>query len=120
MPADTHYMVEMKIKPGKMEEFTALMTEMVAYAKTEPGTLDYEWFLASDGKTVLIHERYRDTAAAAHHSAKFQSDFAPRFFALAKPGQFLFFGEPTPERRKRIKADVHVTKDLGGFTRHDL
>jgi quinol monooxygenase YgiN len=120
MPADTHYMVEMVVKIGKFDEFTALMEEMVASAKNEPGTLDYEWFVAGDRRTVLIHERYRDVEAAAVHSAKFSSDFRERFMDLAKPGKFLFLGEPSPERRKRVKTDVHVLKDLGGFTRHDL
>ncbi len=119
MPADTHYMVEMVVKIGKLDEFTALMDEMVAHAKTEPGTLDYEWYIAPDRRTVLIHERYRDVEAAAAHSAKFSSDFRERFFDLAKPGKFLFFGEPSLERRKRIKSDVHVLKDFGGFSRHD-
>ena len=102
---NTHWIVDMVVEPGKLEEFKTLMAEMVVSAKAEPGVLDYEWFLGADGRTVSIHERYRDAQASADHSAKFREKYAPKFFALAKPGKFVFLGEVTAERRARINAD---------------
>lgn len=36
------------------------MDETIASARQEAGTLGYEWFLAEDGSTCEINERFAD------------------------------------------------------------
>jgi len=117
MADSIHWIVEMVVEPGRLAEFKALMAEMVESARAEPGVTDYEWFVAEDGRSVSIHERYKDAPAAKAHSAKFRAVYAKRFFELAKPARFVFYGRPSDEMREAIKAPVLVLDQIGGFTR---
>lgn len=118
MADSVHWIVDMVVQPGQLDAFKTLMAEMVESTKTEPGVLDYEWSLGPDGQTVSIHERYRDVESSVAHSAKFREKWAPRFFAMATPGKFIFFGEPGADRRARLKCPIVVLEKLGGFSRH--
>ena len=57
------WVVECSVKDGQLDAFKELMEEMVAGTSGEPGTLNYEWFISDDGKTVHIYEKYADSAA---------------------------------------------------------
>src|SRR4051794_10264802 len=56
--------LEATLKPGQQQAFQALMTELIASAQGEPGTLSYEFFGSDDGTVALAYERYADSAAA--------------------------------------------------------
>jgi len=57
------WMLELSLKPGRGQEFTALMQEMVASVRdNEPATLSYEWSLSVAGGACHIFERYTGSA----------------------------------------------------------
>ncbi len=68
------------IKDGQRDALEALMHEMVESAHKEPGTLNYEWTLAEDGKSLHIYERYEDVVATTAHLGGWPT-FADRFLA---------------------------------------
>ena len=65
-------MAEFSIKSGELDNFTALVNEMVeATQANEPDTIIYEIFISEDGKSCQIMERYVDSAAAMTHVGNF-------------------------------------------------
>ena len=59
--------LQVAVRDGRVEDFAALMHEMVESTRQEPGTQIYEWFLSPDRKTCHIYERYADSDAAMAH-----------------------------------------------------
>ena len=72
------WVVELAVKPGKLESFRALMEEMVTSTREEQGALAYQWYVSDDGSTVHIYERYASSAAVMEHLGGFGSKFASR------------------------------------------
>ncbi len=81
-----HLLLALNIKEGELDNFKALVKEMVdATQANEPGTLNYEWFLSDDEKTCHLYERYADSAATMTHLASFGQNFAVRIMAAVEP-----------------------------------
>jgi quinol monooxygenase YgiN len=92
------WMLELQIQDGRSGDFDALAAEMAAATKAnEPGTLDYEWHISSDGTLCHLFERYADSAAAMIHIATFGEKYAGRFFEILKPVGFTLYGSPSAE-----------------------
>ncbi|MCE0496377.1 MAG: hypothetical protein LV481_00315 [Methylacidiphilales bacterium] len=53
MSAEISWVLEVEILPGQLENFRAMAKELIASARTEPGTLAYEWHLNDAG--TLCH-----------------------------------------------------------------
>ena len=85
----------------------------------EPGTLEYEYAVGDDQKTVDVFERYTNShAAVVHVTENFGPNFSKDFLAVAKPGRFVVYGVPTDELKKTL-ADfkpVYMTP-FDGFTK---
>src|SRR5262245_11789779 len=80
------WIVELDVLPGRLAALRKLMKEMVSSARRkEPGTTAFEWFIAENGRTCHIYERYVDSKAALVHVETFGKAFAPRFLACVKP-----------------------------------
>jgi quinol monooxygenase YgiN len=94
------WLLELAVKPGEVENFRALMNEMVESTRAESGTLGYEWFISDDGSVVHIYERYLDSAAVMTHLGAFGEKFAERFLAAVDPTRFTVFGSPSDEVRE--------------------
>src|SRR4051812_39859927 len=88
--------LEASVKSGRIEDVRALMNEMVASTRAEPGALGYEWFVG-DGGSMLLLERYADSAAALAHLGTFGRTFAGRFLDLLDPTRFTVMGAPSGE-----------------------
>ena len=56
MDGEVSWVVELAVKPGQLESFRALMEEMVAWTRQDPGALAYQWFVTDDGTAVHIYE----------------------------------------------------------------
>ncbi len=114
-----HWVLELNIKEGELENFKALMSEMVEAAQAnEPGTTNYEWFISEDQKTCHICERYVDSAATLAHLASFGQNFAERFMAALEPTRFVVYGNPNSEVREALAGlgAVHMAQ-IAGFAR---
>jgi len=118
MDNDVSWVVEISVKPGQLEVFRALMTDMVASTREEPGALSYRWFVSDDGSTVHIYERYADSAATVTHLQNFGANFAERFLAAATPTRFTVYGTPSAEVKEGLNAlGATYLGPFGGFVR---
>lgn len=113
------WVLELNIKDGELENFNALVNDMVEATKAnEPGTTIYEWFVSDDGKQCHICERYVDSAAVMTHLASFGEKFAERFLAILEPTRLVVYGNPSSEARKALAGfgAVHM-EQVGGYAR---
>ncbi len=99
------WVVDHFIKPGQLDNFKALVEELVQSTRNEPNTLAYEWFLGEDNSSCHIYERYADSAATMTHLGTFGEKFADRFNPMVEYKQFAVYGAPNDE----------VKSVLGGF-----
>lgn len=109
---------ELTIKPGELENFKALVSEMVdATQANEPNALNYEYFISPDGKQCHIYERYADSAAVMTHMKNFEA-FAERFMAAVEMTAVTIYGNPSAEVREVVSGLGAVfMAPLAGFAR---
>jgi quinol monooxygenase YgiN len=93
------WQVELAVKPGELENYRALIGEMVEFTETEPSTLIYEYFISQDGQTIYVYERYADAAAAVAHLLAAGKRFGGRSAHMVEIRRFLVFGMPSAELR---------------------
>jgi quinol monooxygenase YgiN len=112
------WVVECSIRDGQLDAFKALMDEMVAGTSGEPGTLNYEWFISDDDKTVHIYEKYADSAATVTHVNGFMEKWAQRFMGCVDVSRFTAYGNPD-ESAREIMAPFggKQLSTWGGFAR---
>lgn len=118
MDDQVSWLLELAVKPGKLDDLRALVVEMVESTRAEPGALSFEWFLSDDEGTVDIYERYADSAAVMAHMANFGERFASRFLAALQPTRSTVFGPASDEVRSALEAlgATHMSF-FGGFVR---
>src|SRR4051794_37471626 len=74
------WILEADIKAGQLDKLKALMREMVeGTQRDEPRALNYEWFIADDGKLLHLYERYSDPDAVMVHRGNFAQKCRERF-----------------------------------------
>jgi quinol monooxygenase YgiN len=116
--SEVAWLFELDLKPGRREDFEALIPEMLEATKAnEPGSRAYQFF-TGDGSAVCVYERYVDSDAALAHMATFGEKFAARFMDAVTPVRFTVLGSPSPqllEALSPIGAVVHTP--LGGYHR---
>jgi len=118
MDGQISWVLQLRVKDGKLEEFRGVMEEMVASTRAEPGTLSYEWYADDDGTTVHVYERYADDAATLAHVAAFGRDFASRFLDVVQPTGYTVYGNPGPDVRTALDSmGATYMGELGGFVR---
>ena len=119
MSETVSWVLEMAIKPGELDNFKALMDEMVEAAQsTQPDTTHYEWFYSEDGSACHLYERYTDSAATLIHLNSFGENFAERFLGAADPTRIVVYGDPNDEVRTILDGFGAVyMEQLGGYAR---
>jgi quinol monooxygenase YgiN len=111
------WLLEVAIRPGKLDDFRAVVADLVAATESEPTTLAYEWHLSADGTVCHIYERYQNSGAIELHLQSFGA-FAARFMEACQPTRFHIYGDPSPEVKSGL-ADLSPDYFalIGGFTR---
>jgi quinol monooxygenase YgiN len=89
--------VELTVKPGQIDNFRALTTEMATMR--EAGVVNYQRFVSADGNFAHVYERYTDSAAAVAHLQRFKKNFSNRFMMMVERTHFTVFGNPSDELR---------------------
>ncbi|HVC87816.1 MAG TPA: antibiotic biosynthesis monooxygenase [Gaiellaceae bacterium] len=118
MDDQVSWVLELAIKPGELENFRALMDEMVDSTRAEPGALGYEWFVSDDGAAVHIYERYLDSDAVMVHLGTFGEKFAGRFLSAVDPSRFTVFGNASDAVSEALAGFGPTYMGFfGGFTR---
>jgi len=104
------FVLEFRIRDGMEDEFRSFMRDMIAATEAEPGTIAYEWFLAEDGKSCHVYERYVDSASFLKHAESF-SRFAQRCEAATTVGFCHVYGSPSDEVKEKLAG---FRPDYGG------
>lgn len=117
MEKTVHWLLEVSVNEGKLQDFKTLMGEMVAATQAEPGTLIYEWYFDESQQTCQINERYQDSSATMVHLQSF-GGFADRFMAAVTPVNFIVMGAPDESVREGL-AGLNPTylRQEAGFSR---
>ena len=112
-------MAEFLIKPGELDNFKALVKQMVeATQANEPDILTYEFFISEDGMRCQIVEQYANSAAVMTHLGHFGPTFGERFMALAEPKGAKVCGNLSDEVREIMSSfGATLFAPVGGFTR---
>lgn len=119
MSSEVFWVFEITLKPGAVDQFTALAKEMVdTNDADEPDTLDYQAFIAANGARVHFYERFVDSAAVMAHVARFGQNFATRLLELATVTRFEIYGDPSDEVKATLAAfnPTYLTP-VAGFRR---
>ncbi len=118
MSGAVSWMLEVAVKPGELENFRALMSEMVDTTRREEGTLAYDWSISDDGSECHIYERYADSDAVMIHLASFGKNFADRFLAAVDPTRLVVYGGPNEAVKEGLSGFAPVyLEPFGGFFR---
>ena len=110
------WIVEAKVKEGRLEEFRTVMNEIVTATEQEKGTLNYQYYLSEDGD-VLVYERFADLESAHIHVTNWDR-YAERWIAAAEPVRMVHLGDMPEDLRARhaVLAPLWL-KPFGGFSR---
>ena len=109
--------VESAVRPGQLDSFRVLTSEMVESTRGEAGVLSYERFVSDDGKVVHVYERYIDSEAAVAHLLAFRKKFGERFEGLVDRKRFTVYGTPSNELKELLDAfGAQYLAPLDGFS----
>lgn len=109
--------VQGQIKEGKYDEFLLIMAQLVALAKSEAGTLMYEWTVSEDKRSVHIYERYQDEDAAKVHLAGWDKS-GPLFLSVVDMDKITVFSQLSKEFAQGFAGPSTVfMKPVGGFVK---
>lgn len=110
--------LEVAVKPGHLDELTALLTEMIDSTRAEAGALIYEWSISDDGGTAHAYERYADSAAVLTHLAGFGEKFAQRLLGAVDVTRFVVYGSPDDQATQALSGfGPSYMAPVGGFAR---
>jgi quinol monooxygenase YgiN len=114
-----HWLYEVKIKDGQLQNLKDLIAEMVAHTKaSEPETLVYSWVVSDDGSAGEVYERYANSEAALAHLATFNRDFADRLGTMVDLTRHTVYGHPSDALKQAIAGSHPIYfEDVAGFER---
>ena len=102
-PEEIFWIYEVKINPGKTEEFVSVARGLMATMEDEPGTVEYRYSLNADRSICHIYERYRDSDGLIAHADNFGRAFSERFAEACSPSRFSVYGAPDD----RVRSILH-------------
>ncbi|MBR9726541.1 putative quinol monooxygenase [Shewanella intestini] len=110
------WIVEAKLNDGQLANFKAVMNSQIERAKTEEGTLNYQYYMSDEGD-ILVYERFKDLAASFTHIENWDAH-AERWIAAATPTRMVHLGDlPQELREKHAALAPLLLKPFGGFAR---
>ena len=110
------WIVEAKLKEGMLDAFKEVMNSQIARAETEPGTLNYQYYLSDDGD-ILVYERFEDAQACHTHIDNWDAH-AERWMEAATPTRMVHLGDlPEDVRARHAAISPTLFKPLGGFAK---
>jgi quinol monooxygenase YgiN len=113
------WILEADIKAGQLDELKALMREMVdGTQRDEAGALNYEWFIADDGTSLHLYERYADPHAVMVHRENFAQKYRERFLTCLTITKMTLYGNLNSEIRAAFAPSNPVCMSMAdGFAR---
>lgn len=115
--AETMLIVDINIKPGKVEEFKAAAKALFDRTQGEPGTLRYDYFISDDETRNVNIEIFKDAAAFVAHNQNC-AELVPALTAAGDIVRIDVIGDSSDELHHELRDMQHLTfSKLGGITR---
>jgi len=115
-PHEVFWRIEVEVLADKQEEFRAVVSDLIASGKEEPGTLSYDWYFDAEHKVCHTYERYRDSDAVIAHATTFGAQFAERFQRCCRQIGLDVYGSPSETARGLLsKYDAAFFEKWQGF-----
>jgi quinol monooxygenase YgiN len=90
--------VSYSVNEAQVNAFKSIAAQMTDGAKSEPGTLGYEWFISGDGLHFRLVETYVDARAVeAHFMGPVVQQLVPKLAAVCSIDGLEFYGDPGPK-----------------------
>lgn len=102
MRNDIYWLVDCKVKPGKLEDYQAAIRPLIEATRAEPGNHTYDYSISDDGTRIMIFERYDDSEAIVSHVTQVFSQYAEGFSAGVDIESFTVFAEHLSPEAKEI------------------
>lgn len=110
------WIVEARLNAGQLDNFREVMNSQVERAKTETGTLNYQYYMSDEGD-IMVYERFADIDACNLHIQNW-SDHAEKWISAATPTRMVHLGNLPESVREQHKTLAPLwLKPLGGFAR---
>jgi len=118
--SEIYWLVTCAVKPGKFDDFRAVVEPLVAATKAEEGSIAYDYTVNDDHTLVHIFESYRDSAAVVSHVTTVFSQFAEGFLEGVDVTGFVVFGTPDAAAKEILDGfgSTYFTP-FEGFTRKE-
>ena len=115
--AETMLVVDMVIKPGKVDDFKAAARALFERTQSEPGCFRYDYFISDDETRNINIEVFDGPTGFAAHMANVQ-DLVPGLEAAADILRIDVVGEDSDQVYELLAGNklTHFTK-LGGVSR---
>jgi quinol monooxygenase YgiN len=98
-----HFVVDLAIHEGKVDQFESIAKTMIAGTLKEPGALVYDFFLSADRKRCRLLETYADAnAVLAHLTGPVVQQLVPKILETSSLSSFEVYGDPGAEAAKML------------------
>lgn len=84
------------IDPADLSAFKELAAESIELVRSEPGTLQYDWFFSEDERRCVVRETYADSEAVLAHVDNVGA-IVEQIVPLGGGLELELFGTPSPE-----------------------
>ncbi len=91
------------IAPENAGEFRQLAADALEIVRSEPGTLQYDWFFSADGTRCVVRETYASSDAVLGHLGNV-GPILGRMVELGGGLELDIFGSPSPELSAAVSA----------------
>ncbi|WP_010168434.1 putative quinol monooxygenase [Candidatus Epulonipiscium viviparus] len=113
------WIIEGKIKPGKIQAYLDIMKERIDIVQKEDGIINYEWALGEDEESITIRVEYSDSATARMHLIKL-ANFADHYLKLIDLEKILVYSDLSPDLRDAISSLNPIYMNyIGGFSKSE-
>ena len=115
-----HVRAEFTIEEGKIEEYKELVQKMSRVVEdSEPGTINYQFYLNRSETKCIAHETYANSEAAlAHISGVASQTILPKIFSVSRISRLDVYGKPSEELQKALTSfGSQIYNIVAGFSR---
>jgi quinol monooxygenase YgiN len=103
MKSTIRFTVELDIADGKKNEFERVTRTMADRTMTEPGAIEYDFYISADGKRCRLLETYAGAEAVlAHLKGPVVQELVPQMLAVSSLTRFEVYGDPGAEAAQML------------------
>lgn len=117
MRTDIYWIARGSIKPGKYDQFLAVIEQMAQVTRDEEGSIAYEFNVNEEHTEVHVFEHFRDDAAAVHHLTVTLPLFGEAYGETASIDGLVVYGTPRGQAKEILDSlgSVYMSP-VAGFT----